>query len=557
MHAAMAGFELDYGELREYAHGMFAEVVEAYGEEFEAYLPACLAKAAESLDLDDGVLYDSDEDAADRGRGYDDGFESDSDDSDGGGGGGRGERYSVFSGICEEKAAACKAIANYAHHAPRAFTPRLNEFVDRVGRMCDYMHEMVRAQAHLAMARLARCALEAAPPPATESLAVVDAALCATQRACLEDDDREAVATAMEAAAEVLKSVGAAAGGGVAFVIEKGHVAELAAHCLAVLEGRAACQEGEHDELEHATRNGGGGDDDDEEDEDEEAELGQIVLEGVAELLPALVTFAGAASHASFQPHVAALLRRTSVNRPEGQRSVAYATLVEVVRAIGAPAAVIVPMALPGCARELSSAESGGLRRNCAYCAGVLAELCGSAAEASKYLPTLAPALAALLDDEDEERGVKDNAASACVRILTMHQCAAAKDPATGPALLDRTLRALPLREDFEEAAAAYGGLCALLRVDDPEVNVFAPRIVQTFALVATEEAGKAAKRLSAAAATARGAVRFVDFVPADALRAMGACVTEMSSARADVHAVLARLPHEQQAALMGLSNVQ
>ena len=64
MHAAMAGFELDYGELREYAHGMFAEVVEAYGEEFEAYLPACLAKAAESLDLDDGVLYDSDEDAA-------------------------------------------------------------------------------------------------------------------------------------------------------------------------------------------------------------------------------------------------------------------------------------------------------------------------------------------------------------------------------------------------------------------------------------------------------------------------------------------------------------
>ena len=51
--------------------------------------------------------------------------------------------------------------------------------------------------------------------------------------------------------------------------------------------------------------------------------------------------------------------------------------------------------------------------------------------------------------------------------------------------------------------------------------------------------------------------MRFVDFVPADALRAMGACVTEMSSARADVHAVLARLPHEQQAALMGLSNVQ
>ena len=63
MAAADSGFELDYGELREYGHGMYAEVAEALCESFALYLPACLDKALASLRLDDGVLYDSDEEA--------------------------------------------------------------------------------------------------------------------------------------------------------------------------------------------------------------------------------------------------------------------------------------------------------------------------------------------------------------------------------------------------------------------------------------------------------------------------------------------------------------
>ena len=40
---------------------MFAEVAEALGEDFSPYLPACVERAVASLDLDDGVVYDSDE----------------------------------------------------------------------------------------------------------------------------------------------------------------------------------------------------------------------------------------------------------------------------------------------------------------------------------------------------------------------------------------------------------------------------------------------------------------------------------------------------------------
>ena len=122
MAAADSGFELDYGELREYGHGMYAEVAEALCESFAPYLPACLDKALASLRLDDGVLYDSDEEEherAARGGGHGEGSDVDDEDddlSDSDGDGRGNNNYSIFSGVVEETAAACKAIASYAHH---------------------------------------------------------------------------------------------------------------------------------------------------------------------------------------------------------------------------------------------------------------------------------------------------------------------------------------------------------------------------------------------------------------------------------------------------------
>ena len=255
MAAADSGFDLDYSELREYGHGMYAEVAEALGEAFAPYLPGCVDKAMTSLRLDDGVVYDSDEEEHERngrriaglpgGDSDDDGEDLSDSDSDGGGGGGN---YSIFSGVVEEKAAACKAVASYAHHCPDAFKTHIGAFLNPMGDMADYMHEMVRSQAHHALARMAQCALRAAPPPSAEAFPIVDASLNATQRAALEDDDRDAVAAAMESAAEVIKSVAAIGGGGIRHLADAGHLKGLSDHCLAVLEGRAPCQEGDDED---------------------------------------------------------------------------------------------------------------------------------------------------------------------------------------------------------------------------------------------------------------------------------------------------------------------
>ena len=69
MAAAAAGFDpaLDYSELREYGHELFAETAEALGEAFAPYLAACLDRASATLELDDGVVYDSEDDATRRG----------------------------------------------------------------------------------------------------------------------------------------------------------------------------------------------------------------------------------------------------------------------------------------------------------------------------------------------------------------------------------------------------------------------------------------------------------------------------------------------------------
>lgn len=589
MAAAAAGFdeELDYSELREYGHGLFAETAEALGERFAPYLPACLEKARATLELDDGVVYDS-EDERDEARRGGDGDDSDASDESDESGFGAGINYSVFSGVVEEKAAACRAVASYAHSCPEAFAPFVAAFAPTLSAMADHMHDVVRAQAHAALARLAQCALRAAPLPGTAHLShlasvpdaspafdVVDASLNAAHRALSEDDDRDAVCAAMEAAAEVIKSVarrdgvdldaaGAAAGGasgpGAARLHAGKHVEGLATLCLRVLEGRAVCQEDVDDDVDFRSGEARRETPDDE-DEDEEAELGVVVLEGCAELLPALVAVAGANAAAAFEPHFAALARRVQPSRPEGQRSVAYATLVEMVKALGASSAVarVAPVTLAGCIAEISRAHTAGLRRNCAYCAGVLAELGGEAVAAQRE--ALVAALCGLLarDSEDgadwkwaeRDAGTRDNAAGAAARALFAANGAVARDARLGPPLMDALLAGVPLREDFEECASAYGGGLAKLAdvIASAEVPAAAERLGGVVAAAArvAAEAAKAGTPKDGKEGSKTGPTR-------ETLSVVAASVKRMHARdAAAVDAAMAGLPEDQRTALASL----
>lgn len=164
----------------------------------------------------------------------------------------------------------------------------------------------------------------------------------------------------------------------------------------------------------------------------------------------------------------------------------------------------------------------------------------------------LAHGLARLLSPEESDRGVKDNAASSAARLLAAGDCAAVKDPAVGPQLVSLLLGALPLVEDFEEAGAAYGGVCALLRSGEPSLRAHVPRMLQVIGQVAAEEAAKA-KLAGAAAATTRAmdGSEGRDGVPAEVL--LGMCRTAadlLAQFPAQIGPMLAALPVEHQEAI-------
>ena len=198
------------------------------------------------LELDDGVVYDSDEEDAERGGAGD----SDSEEVAADGEEMRSPRrvqLLPFLGRGGGKGGGVKHPVLYAHHCPAALKGYIGEFLDKMGRMADYMHEIVRAQAHGALARMAQCALIAAPPPAQDAFPVVDAALNAAHRALAEDDDRDSASAAMESAAEVIKSGRRRGRRNRAQSSARDTSSGLSDLCLAVLTSRAACQEGDDD----------------------------------------------------------------------------------------------------------------------------------------------------------------------------------------------------------------------------------------------------------------------------------------------------------------------
>ena len=210
---------------------------------------------------------------------------------------------------------------------------------------------------------------------------LVNESLSATIRCALDDDDRDSVAASVEAAALLIKILKDHP------VIDVSqHLNDLTATSLEILEGKTVCQLDDDDSE--------AGDEEDEEDEVPDVEAGLIIIEAIAELLPALALYMGAAFATHFVPHFNALMKRTGEDHTETERSLCYATLVEVVRAIGPSAAGCAPVALPRCLRDVKSSDVG-LRRNSVYCAGILVYFGG--AQAAEFHSAVADSIAPLL----------------------------------------------------------------------------------------------------------------------------------------------------------------
>ncbi len=443
--AALAGLELDEAELREYTYGFFAQLAELLGAEFAPLLPQLMPRLLTSLESDDAIDFgnegekgglrgiaaalsrgpDGDGDGADD----DDDLDDDDDDDDGPGGG-----LSIRTALLDEKAAAAHCIGACAKHVGAPFLPYVERCLPSLQSQTEYFHEDVRGAVSKALAHLLVPAAAAENVPkwvkgqiaSADSLPPNTRALLAQVLPALtfrfeHDDDKDVVAAASEALAEVASLLGPAAINAAAPGLIDTTITLLQRTHTCMDEFDEGLDDFEHDEIDHDSG----------------------LWEGVSELLTTLPKVLGDAWLAQFARLVPALTPYLGAGHSATDRSLAIGVLAESLLHLEGAGAGFFNQLLPLALRVSADEEDSSARQNATFCLGVLGLYGGPGVLHSmqQILTALQPRLAA-----DEEGSVRDNAIGALAR-LAMAFGASLPLPTIVPAIV----AALPLREDPTE----------------------------------------------------------------------------------------------------------
>ncbi|OAE28961.1 hypothetical protein AXG93_2960s1400 [Marchantia polymorpha subsp. ruderalis] len=354
IEAAIAGFALDFSELREYSHGFFSNVAEILEEGLVPYLPRLVPLALASCNLDDGTALDFDDsgDEADMANGLGGLSSDDEDESDNK----RVRNISVRTGVLDEKAAATQALGLFALHTKKAFMPSFDSNSGYLSHPKQYT--------------------------------VMDIYL----RALNEDDDKDTVSQVCSSIVDVIKSVPLEA--------VQQYIVKLSEATLMLLRQEAVCQQtGDTD---------GEGDDDDLEHDD-------ILMDAATDLLPAMASCMGGSFEPIFRQLFEPLMKFATHSRPPNDRTMAVACVAEVAKEIRQEITPYIDTVMPIALKELSSPEPTN-RRNAAYCVGELCLHGGETAKL--YYMSILTALHPLFTDRETDNGVRDNAAGAVARMI-------------------------------------------------------------------------------------------------------------------------------------------
>ncbi|KAL8171431.1 hypothetical protein V2J09_023235 [Rumex salicifolius] len=475
IEAAIAGFALDYSELREYTHGFFSNVAEVLDDSFTQYLPHIVPLAFTSCNLDDGSAVDIDESDGEENMNGFGGVSSDDETHDEP----RVRNISIRTGVLDEKAAATQALGLFALHTKSSFAPYLEETLKILVRQAGYFHEDVRLQTITSLKQSYRCMMlmSILSTHSLEFLAFLSDVLTATEAVCqghpdrsemantvldtimniyiktmAEDDDKEVVAQACTGVADIVRDIGYAA-------IES-YMPRLVEATLMLLREESACQQVESD-----------GDAD-----DDCSEHDEVLMDAVSDLLPAFAKSMGP----NFAPILAKffgpLKKFAQASRPPQDRTMVVACLAEVAQYMGAPISSYVDMVMPLVVKELMSSDATN-RRNAAFCAG---EFCKNGGDAAlKYYGDVLKGLYPLFGGSEPDDAVRDNAAGAVARMIMVH-------PEAIPLhqVLPVFVRVLPLKEDHAESMAVYTCIGNLILSSNPQILSLVPDLVRVFAEV-------------------------------------------------------------------------
>ncbi|KAG5548765.1 hypothetical protein RHGRI_014200 [Rhododendron griersonianum] len=417
IEASIAGFGLEFSELREYTHGFFSNIAEILDDGFAQYLPHVVPLAVSSCHLDDGSAVDIDESEDENVNGFD-GVSSDDEAHDEP----RVRNISIRTGVLDEKAAATQALGLFALHTKSSFAPYLEESLKILVRHSTYFHEDVRLQA---ITSLKRRANEGNRSLRIYKFICTDTVMNIYIKTMTEDDDKEVVAQACMSISDFIKDNG--------YMAIESYIVRLVEATMILLREESACQQTESDG----------------EIDDDDTEHDEVLMDAVSDLLPAFAKSMGSQFAPIFENMFGPLMKFAKASRPPPDRTMVVACLAEVAQHMGAPIAGYIDVAvMPLVLKELLSSVATN-RRNAAFCVG---ELCKNGGDSVlKYYGDVLRSLYPLFGDSEPDNAVRDNAAGAVARMIMVH-------PESIPLnqVIPVFLKVLPLKEDREESAAVY-----------------------------------------------------------------------------------------------------
>lgn len=475
MQSTIQGLQLDSELLKEHSFVFIANISKVNGKDFHPFLANLVPGILEVIQESELVQFsnESDDEEDDEGAG---GAGDDDEDDEGSDMG--DYRINVMEGFINTKKAAITALGALAEHTKEHFYPYLDQAVQTIitkdiGLLSSF-HDVIRSEGLNIMQFLVQCALathNVSPPKEKELLPlndickeVVRVGLDSSIQTIIIDDEKQPVASALETIQAILEASGLV---GLQFLGEsqKPLIVSLMEGLLLLLAEKAPCQV--------AKKLDGYDEDNDDDDHD------HVVIDAVADLIGILADLMGESFTQYYDEFHKHLLKFTKPARSHSDRTMAIGCFGEVFKALGGGCLKYTESILGVLQAGLNdSAES--VRRNSAYCIGVIVEGTGNALN-SQFLNFLQWLYPLCIRTEGQTNTIKDgadvdNALAAVARmIITV--------PESLPLgqILPVILNALPLRGDPHEGETVYGCFVKLLRANEPTTLGMVPQIIAAF----------------------------------------------------------------------------
>lgn len=475
MQSALDGTKAE-GGLCEYSYTYIANTAKVMGDTFNDHLASLVPHLLDVIRESELSAFTDDDDVL-----AGDSEDEDDDDSQG------NFHLNVEEGFINSKKAALSAIGSLAEHTGAAFFPFLEDtlnaiIAEQVGVVYSF-HRIIRAEAYTSLQYMLKVACLTSgftEPPAKGAVLQLDplvtevshVVLTSYLTAMIDDIEMLPASFAIEGLMGALELVGVAA---LTLCDKESNVAygdALVEHIGIILKEKAASQTAQNK---------------DEEEEDEDKDHDNLVMDATCDLISGMAKVIGAGFVQYFEKFKKPLLKYTKPSRSYSDRAMVIGCYAEVMKEIGTDAAKYADSIFPVVQVGLGDSMEA-VRRNSAYCVGVLAEILppdALAPHVPELLQWLHPLCVRTSDVVMTDMGGAD-VDNALASVARMMKSCLSSIPVQH--VLPVLLNAMPLRSDYNEAIFIYEVLTHLVQENEPTALSMMPQLLTVFAQAISEE---------------------------------------------------------------------